>query len=79
MTANHAPTLARLLAESPLDPHELVRLAIDGEAGEQQGEILFWLQPAPGAYHIGAELLAPGQEAPACGLRNLPTPWRTKR
>jgi|GEM_PF-6001994 len=79
MTANHEPTVARPLAESPLHPHQPVGLVIDGKAGEQQGEIIFCPQRAPGASHIGVERLARGQEAPACGLRNLPTPWRTKR
>ena len=61
---DRSPLGLGLFAEQPLDPHELVRLDIQGPGrGEHQGEIVFCLERR-GTFHIGIELLASASPSP---------------
>lgn len=62
---DRSPLGLGLFAEQPLDPHELVRLDIEGPGrGNHRGEIVFCLERG-GTFHIGMELL--GSSPPSFG------------
>ncbi|HKJ70467.1 MAG TPA: hypothetical protein VKA55_01765 [Gammaproteobacteria bacterium] len=60
LVVDRSPLGLGLLAEEPLEPHELVRLAIDGTTADERhlAEVVFCLARGESAFHLGVELLA---------------------